>query len=150
MENHERVERKPLKQCGQVATLVECFAWLQRCDECIERLKELCRAKRPRLTVEHRQSVVTRIARLTDAKEIVLERVRDAVERHGNAKINTAFNGEFATNNNVVAQTITFYDYTQYLNEKIKMTRRQSCIRSKLHEVYRVRRQNPDKLYIFF
>jgi len=29
MENHERVERE-LLECGQVATLVECFAWLQR------------------------------------------------------------------------------------------------------------------------
>ena len=34
---------------------------------------------------------------LEDAREIVLERVRDAVERHGSAKVNTAFNGEFAT-----------------------------------------------------
>ena len=34
---------------------------------------------------------------LEDAKEIVFERVRDAVERHGSAKVNTAFNGEFAT-----------------------------------------------------
>jgi len=137
----------------QVATLVECFAWLQRCDECIERLEELCRAKRPRLTVGHRQSMVARIARLAgaktrlerrfvhvgggyasrdgrslvwreidaafenristgavvndyieprrfleDAREIVLERVRDAVERHDSAKVNTAFNGEFMTN----------------------------------------------------
>ena len=53
MENHERVERELLEQCDQVATLVECFAWLQRCDECIE---ELCRTKRPRLAVGHRQS----------------------------------------------------------------------------------------------
>ncbi|KYN33870.1 hypothetical protein ALC56_11842 [Trachymyrmex septentrionalis] len=137
----------------QVATLVECFAWLQRCDECIERLEEFCRAKRPRIAVGHRQSMVARIARLAgaktqlerrfvhvggeyasrderslvwreidaafesristgavvnvdyieqrqfleDAKEIVLE--RDTVERHGNAKVNTAFNGEFMTNN---------------------------------------------------
>ena len=29
MENHERMERELLEQCGQVATLVECFAWLQ-------------------------------------------------------------------------------------------------------------------------
>ena len=29
---------------------------------------------------------------LEDAREIVLERVRDAVERHGSAKVNTAFN----------------------------------------------------------
>jgi len=52
MEN-ERVEYELLEQCGQVATLVECFAWLQRCsqwlvDECIERLEELYRAKRSR------------------------------------------------------------------------------------------------------
>ena len=68
MENHERVERELLEQCSQVATLVKCFAWLQRCNECIERLEELCRAKRPRLTVGHRQSMVARIARLAGAK----------------------------------------------------------------------------------
>ena len=28
----------------------------------------------------------------------MFERVRDAVERHGSAKVNTAFNGEFMTN----------------------------------------------------
>ncbi|KYQ48484.1 hypothetical protein ALC60_12471 [Trachymyrmex zeteki] len=38
-----------------VANLAECLAWLQRCDECIERLEELCRAKRPRIVVGHRQ-----------------------------------------------------------------------------------------------
>ncbi|XP_036147863.1 uncharacterized protein LOC118647314 [Monomorium pharaonis] len=40
--------------------------------------------------------------------------------------------------NNVVARTITFDDYTQCLRDEIEMTRRQSCIRSKLHEVYTV------------
>ena len=40
--------------------------------------------------------------------------------------------------NNVVARTITFDDYTRCLNEEIEMTRRQSCIRSKLHEVYTI------------
>ncbi|KYN30235.1 hypothetical protein ALC57_00303 [Trachymyrmex cornetzi] len=39
---------------------------------------------------------------------------------------------------NVVAQTITFDDYTRCLNEEIEMTRRQSCIRSKLYEVYAI------------
>jgi len=66
------MERELLEQCGQVATLVECFAWLQRCDECIQ-FEELCRAKRPHLAVGHRQSVVTRIARLASAK-LQLER----------------------------------------------------------------------------
>ena len=41
MENYERVESELLEQCGQIA-LMECFAWLQRCDECIEQLEELC------------------------------------------------------------------------------------------------------------
>ncbi|KYN15199.1 hypothetical protein ALC57_12589 [Trachymyrmex cornetzi] len=36
----------------------------------------------------------------------------------------------------VVAKSITFEDYTYCLNDAIEMTRRQSCIRSKLHEVY--------------
>jgi len=40
--------------------------------------------------------------------------------------------------NSVVTRTITFDDYTRCLNEEIEMTRRQSCIRSKLHEVYTV------------
>jgi len=35
----------------------------------------------------------------------------------------------------VVAQTITFDDYTRCLNDEIEMTRRQSCIRAKLHEM---------------
>jgi len=69
MENHERVEREQLEQCGQVATLVECFAWLQRCDKCIEQLEELCRASvRTSLHFGHRQSAVARIARLAGAK----------------------------------------------------------------------------------
>ncbi|EFN69468.1 hypothetical protein EAG_12552, partial [Camponotus floridanus] len=37
---------------------------------------------------------------------------------------------------NVVARTITFDDYTRCLNEEIEMTLRQSCIRSKQHQVY--------------
>jgi len=40
--------------------------------------------------------------------------------------------------NNVVARTITFDDYTRCLFDEIEMTRKQSCIRSKLHEVYTV------------
>ncbi|EGI69753.1 hypothetical protein G5I_01492 [Acromyrmex echinatior] len=94
MENHERVERELLEQYGQVATLVECFSWLQRCDECIEQLEELCRAKRPRLWIQtNRGGTVinsNHIERqfLEDAGDVVLERVRDAVERHGSVKVN--------------------------------------------------------------
>ncbi|XP_067216994.1 uncharacterized protein [Linepithema humile] len=39
---------------------------------------------------------------------------------------------------NVVARTIMFDDYTRCLNDEIELTRRQSCIRSKMHEVYTV------------
>ncbi|KYM95687.1 hypothetical protein ALC62_13668 [Cyphomyrmex costatus] len=61
------LKRKLLEQFGRVATLEECFAWMQRCDECVESLEELCRAKRPHFTVWHRQSAVARIARLAGA-----------------------------------------------------------------------------------
>jgi len=37
--------------------------------------------------------------------------------------------------NNVVARTITFDDYTRCLNKEIEMTRHQSCIWSKLHDI---------------
>ena len=40
----------------------------------------------------------------------------------------------------VVARTITFDDFTQCLREAVEVTRRQSCIRSKLHEVYKIGR----------
>ncbi|XP_018405556.1 PREDICTED: uncharacterized protein LOC108781931, partial [Cyphomyrmex costatus] len=38
----------------------------------------------------------------------------------------------------VVARTTSFEDYTQCLKEDIEITRRQACIRSKLHRVYTV------------
>jgi len=40
--------------------------------------------------------------------------------------------------NNVVARTITFEDYTKCLYDEIELTRKQTCIRSKLHEVYTI------------
>ncbi|KYN10211.1 hypothetical protein ALC57_17664 [Trachymyrmex cornetzi] len=41
----------PCEECTLVDKHItkECFAWLQRCDEYIERLEELCRTKRPGL-----------------------------------------------------------------------------------------------------
>jgi len=38
--------------------------------------------------------------------------------------------------NNVVTRSITFEDYKQCLNDAIEIPRRQSCIRTILHEVY--------------
>ncbi|XP_036146760.1 uncharacterized protein LOC105840361 [Monomorium pharaonis] len=159
----EHFERELLDQIDRVATLSECFEWLQRCDECIERLEEHSRVKRPRLNVGQRQSLVARIARLVgektrlqrrfvhvggnyasdnadrlvwreidtafeyrvltgavvnanyielrkfleDAGGIVLERVRDAIERHNSVKVNTAFNGVFVTGNKRANKSIT-------------------------------------------
>ena len=39
---------------------------------------------------------------LEDASSVVLQRVRDAVERYGSIKVNTAFNGEFATKDKLI------------------------------------------------
>jgi len=58
-------ERDLLQQADRVASLSECFTWLQQCDECIEWLEERSRAKRPRFIIG--QSLVARIA-LEDAK----------------------------------------------------------------------------------
>jgi len=40
--------------------------------------------------------------------------------------------------NNVIARTIMFDDYVRCSNEEIEMTRHQSCIQSKLHEIYTI------------
>ena len=68
MEQFEREERELLDQANWIIILGECFEWLQRCDECIERLEERSRAKRLRLTIGQRQSLVARIARLEGEK----------------------------------------------------------------------------------
>jgi len=39
---------------------------------------------------------------------------------------------------NVVAKSITFNDYTRRVFDEIEMMREQSCIRSKLHEMYTI------------
>ncbi|EGI63590.1 hypothetical protein G5I_08021 [Acromyrmex echinatior] len=85
-----RVERELLEQCGQVATLMECFSWLQRCDECIEQLEELCRAKRQRLTIRYRQS-----ARLAGTK---LELERRFIHIDGEYA-----SGEYASGNDLLS-----------------------------------------------
>ncbi|KAL6254305.1 hypothetical protein P5V15_014351 [Pogonomyrmex californicus] len=123
MEHLERVERELLEQCSQVATLVECFA--QSAVARIARLagakvqlerrfvggeyvnrdtgslvwREIDTAFESRILtgavinvdyIEPRQF-------LEDAGGVVLERVRDIVQRHDSVKVNTAFNGEFVT-----------------------------------------------------
>ena len=71
---------------------------------------------------------------LEDAREIVLERVRDAVERHSSAKVNTAFNGEFATkdkraNKSIISKNKEIYRFARvvraaYDRAHVDITRR--------------------------
>ncbi|XP_072757729.1 uncharacterized protein [Anoplolepis gracilipes] len=68
MENVQQKERDLLERSHQVTTLGEYFGWLQHCEEFIEELEERSRVKCPRLSIENRQSLVTRIARLEGAK----------------------------------------------------------------------------------
>jgi len=44
--------------------------------------------------------------RFLEDANVVLKRVRDVVERHGSVKMNTAFNGEFATKNKHAKKSI--------------------------------------------
>ena len=64
----EQSECDLLEQVDKVTTLGECLAWMQQCGELIEQLEERSRAKRARLSIGYRQSVVTQIARLEGAK----------------------------------------------------------------------------------
>ncbi|KAM0726697.1 hypothetical protein ACS0PU_007881 [Formica fusca] len=68
MKNTEQTERDLLELSHRVATLGEYFAWAQRCEEFIKQLEERSSAKRPRLSIGVRQSLVARIARLEGAK----------------------------------------------------------------------------------
>jgi len=54
---------------------------------------------------------------LEDAKEIVLECMRNAIERHGSVKVNTVINGKFTTNDksankSIITKTIEIYRCT--------------------------------------
>ncbi|EZA51850.1 hypothetical protein X777_09616, partial [Ooceraea biroi] len=146
------IERDLLEEANNVATLGEYFTWVQQCDEFIEQSEENSCAKRPRLSIGNRQSLVARIARLEglkkrlerrfihfggdyaeqpssaelswreidtafenriltgavinanyieprrfleDARDVVLDHVRNAIEQHNSVKVNTVFNGEF-------------------------------------------------------
>ncbi|KYN29308.1 hypothetical protein ALC57_01246, partial [Trachymyrmex cornetzi] len=57
---------------------------------------------------------------LEDTGTVVLERVRDVVERHGSVKVNTAFNGDFATkdkraNKSIITKNSEIYRCTDIL-----------------------------------
>ncbi len=52
---------------------------------------------------------------MKDAGNVILEQVRDTVERHSSVKMNTAFNGEFVagdkwTNKSIAIRTTNMYE----------------------------------------
>ncbi|KYN26658.1 hypothetical protein ALC57_03967 [Trachymyrmex cornetzi] len=67
---------------------------------------------------------------LEDAREIVLGQVRDAVERHGSVKVNTAFNGEFATKDKRAIKSINTKNSEIY-DACITSARARNCRRTK-------------------
>jgi len=145
-------EQNLREQSTLIDSLEDYIVWEQRCDAYIESLEEQSRIKRSRLSIENRQSLIARIARLEglknslrgrfvhagagcsarqnglvwreidttfesriltgavinynhieprqfleDAKDIVLEHVKNVMKKHYNVKVNTIFNGEFVT-----------------------------------------------------
>ena len=48
---------------------------------------------------------------LEDAREIVLERVRDVIQRHDNIKINITFNGEFISGDKCANKIVNTKNY---------------------------------------
>lgn len=146
-------EELDLQRCATSVDTLEAYrAWMRRCDECLECLRERCRSKRQRVSTGVVSSSIARLARLEgsrnalrqrferigggstaeleglswleietaftnrvltgvvlnssyiepqrflgDARDIVLERIRDYLRRHNCLKVNTIFNGEFVT-----------------------------------------------------
>jgi len=62
------------EQAARLNTQEEYLAWEQRCSDFIESLEEQSRIKRPRLPIGVKQSLVARIARLENLKDVVRRR----------------------------------------------------------------------------
>ena len=62
-----QVEHDLLKRSHQIATLKECFAWIEECNGFIKQLEE-CNVKHPRFFIGYRQSLIATIACLESTK----------------------------------------------------------------------------------
>ncbi|EZA46990.1 hypothetical protein X777_00440 [Ooceraea biroi] len=119
-----QIEEDVVEESSRVATLSEYFAWQQRCDECIEKLEEQCRAKRPRLSLGRNHSLVARIAQLKGLKKELETRFRhvgggDHAEQSSNTKlswreIHTAFKNRILTG---VVINVDYIDPRRFLED---------------------------------
>ncbi|XP_076286298.1 uncharacterized protein LOC143211976 [Lasioglossum baleicum] len=150
MEEIQKIEHDLWDHSDRLRLQEEYLVWEERCNECLELLKEHNRAKRPRSSIGIQQSLIASIAALEglkyslrrrfihegaghtstgliwhdidsafkariltgavinsnyieplsflqDAREIVLEKIRNALGKHKSLKVNAVFNGEFVT-----------------------------------------------------
>ncbi|KYN50261.1 hypothetical protein ALC62_07536, partial [Cyphomyrmex costatus] len=56
---------------------------------------------------------------LEDASEIVLERVRNVMQRHNSVKINTVFNGEFVSGDKRANKTVSTRNYELFRSSRV-------------------------------
>jgi len=57
---------------------------------------------------------------LKDISSVVLERVQDTIERHNCIKVNTIFNGEFATSDKRVNKSINIENYKLFQTSNLR------------------------------
>ncbi|KYN19876.1 hypothetical protein ALC57_07783 [Trachymyrmex cornetzi] len=93
------MERELIEQAALLGTREKYIAWEQRCDNFIESVEEQSRAKRPRLSIGKRQSVITCIARLESLKDTVRGRFVHVGAGYGLRwrEIETAFESRILT-----------------------------------------------------
>ncbi|XP_070169549.1 uncharacterized protein [Polyergus mexicanus] len=157
--------RDLLDSARDVATGNAYRAWTQRCDECLESLRERCRGERRGRSTGAINSLIARIVRLTgarddlrrrfervgggvkeregfswseietafsrrvltgavinfdyieprrfleDARDTVLDRIRDVMNEYNGVKVNTVFIGEFVSGDKIDVKTIVTKNY---------------------------------------
>jgi len=57
---------------------------------------------------------------LEDAREIVLERVRDVLQKHANTKLNTMFNGEFVAGDKHANKSVSTRNYELFRSSDLQ------------------------------
>ncbi|KYM93996.1 hypothetical protein ALC62_15392, partial [Cyphomyrmex costatus] len=124
--NMDQTERELVEQAAQLNTREEYIAWEQRCDEFIESLEEQSRAKRPRLSIGNRQSVIACIARLESLKDSVRGRFVHVGAGHGLRwrEIETAFESRILTgaviNSNHIEPRQFLEDASEIVLERVR------------------------------